>query len=253
MMSHRWLWITASTTWLVCQGFIIPSQQPIFRPLASVDEVGVSDPSWRSSSALHAEKRRRRRRPTGTDGVSGGKDSSPDGGDSTSSSSELPDFDLDDEEDETPKPKRRVITNPDEITPSMMGSADAPVGSIRDLLLDRSLEAKFEFDEEETDDSLPDLIALSQARGDDLGGKKTGRKADRRAAAIAAKQAEPEPLFANLPFVSDDKGKVRPVKVLEAGAWAGIILLFTWEIYLNSPFFDRAAPMAPVVFESIVM
>ena len=250
MTSQRWVWITASTTWMMCQSFIIPSSQhSIFRPLASVGEVGVSDPSWRTSSALSAEKRRRRRRPTGTDGVGGG----PDGGESTSSSNELPDFDLDDEEDETPKPKRRVITNPDEITPAMMGSANAPVGSIKDLLLDRSLEAKFEFDDEEVDDSLPDLIALSKARGDDLGGKKTGRKADRRAAAIAAKQAEPEPLFANLPFVSDDKGKVRPVKVLEAGAWAGIILLFTWEIYLNSPFFDRAAPMAPVVFESLVM
>ena len=238
---------------MVCHSFLLPAP-PTFRPLAYVGDVAVSDPSWLISSALYAEKRRRRRRTTGSDGVVGGE-SSPDGSETTSSSSssELPDFDLDDEEDEKPKPKRRIITNPDEITPAMIGSANAPVASIRDLLLDRSLEAKFEFDEEEVDDSLPDLIALSKARGDELGEKKTGRKAERRAAAIAAKQAEPEPLFANLPFVSNDEGKVRPVKVLEAGAWAGIILLFTWEIYLNSPFFDRAAPMAPVVFESLVM
>jgi hypothetical protein len=167
----------------------------------------------------------------------------------------LPDFDLDDAEDEEAPvpPKRRIITNPDEITPAMMGNANAPVGSIKDLIMDRSLESKFEFDAEETDDSLPDLLALSRERGDELVGKKKARQAERRAAAIAAKEAEPESPFANLPFVSNDEGKVRPVKVLEAGAWAGIILLFVWEIYLNSPFFDRAAPMAPVVFESIFM
>jgi hypothetical protein len=41
---------------------------------------------------------------------------------------------------------------------------------------------------------------------------------------------------------------VSAVKVLEAGAWTGIYLLVAWEIYINSPFFDRAGPMAPVVY-----
>lgn len=242
MTNPRFLFITASTL-LVCHSFILPSQ-PCFRPFGSIGSFDVSDPT---SFTLYAEKRRRRRPTTGADG-----------GDSpseTTSRNELPDFDLDDAEDEEAPvpPKRRIITNPDEITPAMMGNANAPVGSIKDLIMDRSLESKFEFDAEETDDSLPDLLALSRERGDELVGKKKARQAERRAAAIAAKEAEPESPFANLPFVSNDEGKVRPVKVLEAGAWAGIILLFVWEIYLNSPFFDRAAPMAPVVFESIFM
>jgi len=208
------------------------------------------EPAHVTSIILHAEKRRRRRKIVETN----------DGGSVENSSSEstsrndLPDFDLDEEQEETPQPKRRIITNPDEITPAMMGNANAPVSSIKDLIADRSLEAKFEFDEEDKDDSLPDLIALSRQRQGGGGGeeKKMSRKAERRANAIAAKEAEradEESIFDNLPFVSDEKGKVQPIKVLEAGAWAGIFLLFAWEVYLNSPFFDRAAPMAPVVFD----
>ena len=34
-------------------------------------------------------------------------------------------------------------------------------------------------------------------------------------------------------------------------AWIGIVLLIVWEAYINSPFFERAAPMAPVVFELV--
>eukprot|EP00977_Amphora_coffeiformis_P010979 scaffold2614_cov132-Amphora_coffeaeformis.AAC.6 len=38
------------------------------------------------------------------------------------------------------------------------------------------------------------------------------------------------------------------VKILETGTWVGIALLVVWEIYINSPLFERAAPMAPVVY-----
>ncbi len=34
-------------------------------------------------------------------------------------------------------------------------------------------------------------------------------------------------------------------------AWLGIILLIVWEAYINSPLFERAAPLAPVVFELV--
>jgi hypothetical protein len=248
MKNSSFLVITASTL-VMCQSFLLHSQ-PQFKPFGSITSTvdDGSTPTLVALSTLYAEKRRRRRRDQGNDGFGGGE--TPSG---TSSRNELPDFDLGDEEGEAPKPKRRVITNPDEITPAMMGNANAPVGSVRDLLMDRSLESKLEFDEVEVDNSLPDLLALSRERGDQPVGTKKARKAERRAAALAAKEAEPESIFANLPFVSNDEGKVRPVKILEAGAWAGIILLFAWEVYLNSPFFDRAAPMAPVVFESLVM
>lgn len=42
---------------------------------------------------------------------------------------------------------------------------------------------------------------------------------------------------------------VFPSQLLENGAWIGIALLILWELYLNSPFFERAAPMAPVVYD----
>lgn len=35
-------------------------------------------------------------------------------------------------------------------------------------------------------------------------------------------------------------------------AWAGIYILIGWEFYINSPLFERAAPLAPVVFEILM-
>lgn len=47
---------------------------------------------------------------------------------------------------------------------------------------------------------------------------------------------------------SDETKEVNYLKLLENGTWAGIGALFLWEIYINSPLFDRAAPMAPIVY-----
>ena len=41
------------------------------------------------------------------------------------------------------------------------------------------------------------------------------------------------------------------VKVTENGAWVGIGFLVVWEIYINSPLFDRAAPLIPVVYDTL--
>lgn len=41
------------------------------------------------------------------------------------------------------------------------------------------------------------------------------------------------------------------VKVTENGAWVGIGFLVVWEIYINSPFFDRAAPLIPAVYDTL--
>ncbi|GMI36187.1 hypothetical protein TrCOL_g6975 [Triparma columacea] len=38
------------------------------------------------------------------------------------------------------------------------------------------------------------------------------------------------------------------IKVVEKATWAGIAGLVIWEAYINSPLFERAAPMAPVVY-----
>lgn len=206
----------------------------------------VTHSEFAVSSALNVKKRRRRRN------LDGGEASV----EADTISGDLPDFDLDDDEEgSTPKPQKRTTSKPAEITPAMMGSSDGPERSIKDLLLDRSLESKFDFGDVETDDSLPDLIAMSKTaeQVDAQTGKKKARQAERRASAIAAKESATESAFPILPFVSDEEGKVQPVKLLEAGAWTGIFLLVAWEVYLNSPFFERAAPMAPVVFENFVL
>jgi hypothetical protein len=39
------------------------------------------------------------------------------------------------------------------------------------------------------------------------------------------------------------------LKLLENGAWVGIGLLVVWEIYINSPLFERAARLIPAVFD----
>jgi hypothetical protein len=41
------------------------------------------------------------------------------------------------------------------------------------------------------------------------------------------------------------------LKLLENGAWVGIGLLVLWELYINSPFFDRALPLIPVVYDDV--
>ena len=53
-------------------------------------------------------------------------------------------------------------------------------------------------------------------------------------------------IIATLGPATDKPGVLQ--KLLEAGTWLGIFLLVAWEFYINSPLFDRAAPMAPVVY-----
>ena len=177
-----------------------------FVPRFVVATKSLSNSEFAVRSASNVKKRRRRRNNDG-----GEADVEAD-----NSSSDLPDFDLDEEEEES-KPKNRVIkvSNPDEITPAMMGSVDGPARSIKDLLSDRSLESKFDFGDVETDDSLPDLIALSKTADQDnvQTGTKKERQAQRRASAIAAKESATESPLAKLPFVSDEKGEVQPIKV----------------------------------------
>lgn len=41
-------------------------------------------------------------------------------------------------------------------------------------------------------------------------------------------------------------------QLLEQGAWLGIYSLVGWEVYINTPLFDRAGPMAPIVYEFLM-
>lgn len=200
-------------------------------------------------TALSAKKRRRRKQ----------QDSS------TSSGDDLPDFDIADPDEAPVVQKKKKAVSPvvgstadgEPITAAMMGTASQGTKSVRELLNDRSLEQKMSFDSDSNDD-LPDLIQMARQQNTDSSdstdqslGKKKARQAQRQAAAAARQQEQEsslDSLLKNIPFLLNEKGEVSGVKILEAGTWLGIGLLVSWEIYINSPFFERAAPITPIVY-----
>ena len=152
---------------------------------------------------------------------------------------------------------------------SMPGVASA--GSTEDLLRNRDLEKSFKFDDANVKEDLPSLGQLAGKKGrsgsstssstepsspgsfvvEQKVGSKRARAEARRAAAIEAERAaeEEKSFLQNVPQFLDEKGEVSAIKILESGTWVGIGILVLWEVYINSPFFERAAPMAPVVYE----
>lgn len=220
---------TISSGLLLCQAFLSTTYSTTAHRGVGV----VGNPGYRISTVIHAAKQRRRRRRDPNEADESKSTAS------GNSSGELPDFELNDEEEAeakalAKKKAMKISSNPDEITPAMMGSSNSPVGSIRDLLSDRSLESKLEFDDEEMDDSLPDLIALSRsAQQGAPTGKKKARQAERRAAALAGKEAEEENIFANVPFIIDEEGKLSPVKVrfCRVANWPMLSDLFCWNTH----------------------
>ena len=77
-------------------------------------------------------------------------------------------------------------------------------------------------------------------------GKKAARNAQRKAEAMQrSKEMEEEE---SNPFASLEGLNI--LQLLEKGAWTGIGLLVAWEVYINSPFFERAAPLIPVVYDN---
>jgi len=143
----------------------------------------------------------------------------------------------------------------------MADGSSSSTKSLNELLNDRSLERKLQFDESDESgaEALPDLVALAQQRraeerqtGLPATSPKRARQAEARRAAVAKKEAEEEAgnsWWSNITFLQNDSGEVTPLSLLEAGTWTGIAILVLWEVYLNSPLFERAAPMAPVVYE----
>lgn len=228
---------TLSLLAVLSQAFVVPgsatshssTQQPLNGEVTSPFPA-----SPRESVSLFAKKKRRRRKKAG--------ESSPEPPTTESEtveaspepvldSNELPDFDLgddDEEEEATASVLRSAPSNPDEITPNMMGNGSrGPSRSLDELINDRSLESRFEF-EEKGDPSIPDFVDLAASSSttptytpESTGlGKKKQRQQERIARAIAAKEAaEPEEdqLAKLFPMFLDEKGKFSGVKVLETG------------------------------------
>jgi hypothetical protein len=173
---------------------------------------------------------------------------------------DLPDFDLGDgEQQDTPTERRS--TKLDEITSAMMGT-EKPLTSVKDLITDRSLEKSFIFDEPE--DPLPDLteLKLSPPSPKTIGKKAARAMARKEAATLNDRQAQDQDqdggmeslvdsasdLLGQLPFLKSDREN-SALKLVENLTWLSIFLLVAWEIYINSPFFQRAAPLSPIVYD----
>ena len=108
-----------------------------------------------ASFALDAKKKRRRK----------GRKHQPNSPAPPPAGGDLPDFDLEEEMVER-QTKMSAAKNPDEITPNMMGGQGTSVRSVSELIQDRSLESKFEF-EEAGDDALPDLVDAAKRMASD--------------------------------------------------------------------------------------
>jgi hypothetical protein len=198
---------------LLCEAFVVV---PLVATRNQVSKIQEGQPIH-TSLFLAQQRKRRRRKPSPGEDTS---DGSPDGAaafDLNNKSGELPDFVMDDEE---PAPKKASSTNPDEITSAMMGDANSKsVRTINELLSDRSLESKFDFDETEEGSKLPDLAVLPQTVGGVPQSAETNKKKARKAAAIAANKEEEEKeesFLSKIPGIigiTDEKGKISGVKV----------------------------------------
>lgn len=164
----------------------------------------------------------------------------------------------------------------DTILEAMRGKAASgswqPPRTIEDTLSDRNLEKFMDFDRMIEQDGggdevieLPDFdevisrrknreasVAMKEGRVEDVAmlmdsttmGKKAARNAERKAAALE-REAEIEAEKSPFEGLFED---FNMLKLLENGAWTGIGLLVLWEVYINSPLFDRAASIIPVVY-----
>lgn len=167
------------------------------------------------------------------------------------------------------------------ITPNMMASAPATnravtntVVSVNDLR-DRSLEQKLEslLSEdltvtEQVKEELPDLLtlqrdrkkvtteqillsasSLSKKERQTLARQQQDMEQQSKRAEMSSQEDGGDNIFSKLPFITNESGKIEPIKALEAATWTCIIALVLWEVYINSPFFSRAAPIIPIVYD----
>lgn len=180
----------------------------------------------------------------------------------------------------TPKPTVDPLIGT--ITPNMMTSAPTTnravtstivsVNELRDRSLEQKLESLYGGDPtltEQVSEELPDLLTLQKERkkvtteqillsASSMSKKERQTLArqqqdmeqqNKKAMMNPSGDDEDDNIFSKLPFITNERGKIEPLKLLEAATWTCIIALVLWEVYINSPLFSRAAPIIPVVYE----
>jgi len=219
-----------------------------------------------SAVILSAKKKRRKRKST----ASTTPTSFEPVGDVIGDDDELPEFELEpkvasSESGGGDKLETTAKVDGSTITRAQMGRIK-PMMEAKDLLRDRSLESELPFGEEMDAEPLPSFAEYIQngpGTTTDGGqpqptGKKKARQAERQAAAksIADEEAEAGKLkelaatiLSKVPFLGVKEGEeFTQIKVIETLTWLGIYSLVGWEVFINSPFFERAAPLSPAVF-----
>lgn len=214
------------------------------------------NPKSSSSSALNMAKKKRKRKAPVSD-VSSRSTPSIEVNDSSEDDDDLPDFDLTPtvQSSEASPVGNSFESNDELIAKAMKGSSKnqgkAP-SSVEDLISDRSLEKSFQFDSSNVKEKLPTFSDVSnksaKAGGEGVKiGKKAARAEARRAAAIEANKKD-EGLLSRF-LGGNEESSFDWLEIVKNGTWVGIFLLIAWEIFINTPLFERAGPLVPVVYD----
>jgi hypothetical protein len=147
-------------------------------------------------------------------------------------------------------------------------NAQQSLMSTTDLIRTRNRELEEKLVTNDIIENVPSLAEYTQNRKVSKGngmttsssssiGKKAARREERISAALEAKKMqdgiENEGGFLNgFSFGKDKDGNPKtPIKLLEEGTWACIWILIAWEVYINSPLFERQGSMPPIVFQEV--
>lgn len=212
---------------------------------------------------LNAERKRRKRKES-----AGSPSPSYDTDYDSGSAEELPDFDLL-EDDVIPEDTSVSTSNFDINDPSIQDAMRARSQSnisqgmsvsAKDLLKSRNRELEQKLVMNDIKEDVPSLAEYTRNKmssGSGIG-KKALRREERVAAAIDAKQLESKAGSSNilgflggLGLKDKDGNPKTAVKLLEEGTWACIWMLIAWEVFINSPLFQRQGSMPPIVFREV--
>lgn len=148
---------------------------------------------------------------------------------------------------------------------------DQGLSSTKDLLRSRNRELEQKLVVNDITENVPSLAEYTKNKSKGAGirtatstatsstiGKKAARREERISAALEAKKLQDGTdnqggFFLNaFSFGKDKDGNPKtPIKLLEEGTWACIWILIAWEVFINSPFFERQGSMPPIVFQEV--
>ena len=92
--------------------------------------------------------------------------------------------------------------------------------------------------------SFSERFESAEAKGKGKEGDGIDEEPGLRAAYVRLRELGPFRFLPKPPPAKD----MSAIDYLQTITWGCLYALIAWEVYINSPFFERAAPMAPVVY-----